>query len=446
MTFKGFEGKGEGPGRRWPFYFLRRQSDVKWPIGNNSRMYMNSIAQKLFAKRIGGQNFGKVAQTFKFTLIDNAKRAFKEAHPEVKVIDMGVGEPEELPADFIIEDLFKEAKEKANRIYPCNGILPFQQAAARYLKRIIGEDFDPATEIMHCVGTKTGLAQIPLAFVDPGDAVITTTPGYPVLPRVAEWLGAGVVPLKLEKKNNYLPSLTELELLVREQKPKLLLLNYPNNPTGAVAPRAFYENVVGLAREYGFLIVQDAAYADFVFEGDYVSPLQVPGGKDVTLELYSLSKSYNMQGYRIGFVVGGAPLIKAFALVKDNTDNGQFIAIQKAGISALDEGAEFLAANRAKYGRRLKEVSSILNAAGIPCQPSPGTFYLYIPVPDQFKGHKFKDAQAFTDFLITNFGMISVPWDEAGPHVRLSMTFEVGNGDFADEQAVFSALRERLVG
>lgn len=401
--------------------------------------------QKLFAERIGGSQFGKVQQTFKFTLINNAKLEFIAKNPSVKVIDMGVGEPEELPTPSIVEELFTAAKVKENRIYPCNGILEFAQAAARYLKRDFAIEVDPKTEVLHCIGTKTALAQIPLAFLNPGEAVIATVPGYPVLPKVSEWLGARMFPLRLEAKNSFLPDMQELEATVRREKPKILLLNYPNNPTGAVATLEFFKRVVDLAHTHSFLIVQDAAYADYVFNGAFVSPLHVDGGKDVSLELYSLSKSYNMQGYRLGFVTGGAALVKAFSLVKDNTDNGQFIAVQKAGIHALDECGGFLKSNREKYQRRLKRVAEILNRAGIETAASPGTFYLYVQVPTEFRGAEIRSAQQMADLLITRYGLITVPWEEAGPYLRFSMTFEVGTRDFAEENEVFQALESRLV-
>jgi LL-diaminopimelate aminotransferase len=401
--------------------------------------------QKLFADRIGGENFGKVQQTFKFTLINNAKNEFIRNNPGVKVIDMGVGEPEELPPIDVIRSLAEEAQVKANRIYPCNGIQDFSDAAARYLARDFSIALDPKSEILHCIGTKTALAQIPLAFVNPGDGVIATVPGYPVLPRVAEWLGARMFNMPLEARNSFLPDWDDLQALVKRERPKLLLLNYPNNPTGAVASLDFFKRVVDLARENSFLIVQDAAYADYVFNGEFASPLHVDGGKDVTLELYSLSKSYNMQGYRLGFVAGGAPLIKAFGLVKDNTDNGQFIAIQRAGIHALDNCKDQLQLNRDKYARRLTRLVSILNRAGIAAQAAPGTFYLYVKVPESFRGVGIKGAQQMADLLISRYGLITVPWEEAGSYLRFSMTFEVGTQDFASEEDVFRELEARLL-
>jgi len=401
--------------------------------------------QKLFADRIGGAQFGKVQQTFKFTLINNAKADFISKNPSVKVIDMGVGEPEELPTSSIIDSLYSAAQVKENRIYPCNGIIEFAQAAARYLKRDFGITVDPHKEVMHCVGTKTALAQIPLAFVNPGDAVITTVPGYPVLQKASEWLGARLFPLPLEARNRFLPDMSDFEAIVKQERPKIVSVNYPNNPTGATATRDFFERIVDLAHTYSFLIVQDAAYADYVFEGAFASPLHIDGGKDVTLELYSLSKSYNMQGYRLGFVAGAAPLVKAFSLVKDNTDNGQFIAIQKAGIHALDECQRFLAENRSKYQRRLSRISEILRRAGIEAIESPSTFYLYVKAPAEFRGAEIKTAQDMADLLIARYGLITVPWDDAGAYLRFSMTFEVGTRDFASEDEVFQALEMRLV-
>jgi LL-diaminopimelate aminotransferase len=152
-----------------------------------------------------------------------------------------------------------------------------------------------------------------------------------------------------------------------------------------------------------------------------------------------------MQGFRLGFVIGGSKLVKAYALAKDNTDNGQFIAIQMAGCEALDNSASFLAANAEKYKSRLARVSEILKSAGLDPHMPGGTFYLYLPVPNKWRGESFPNAQAFSDYLIKKLGIVSVPWDEAGPHVRLSMTFEIGTSDFNSEEDVYRELKNRLV-
>jgi LL-diaminopimelate aminotransferase len=400
--------------------------------------------QSLYASRIGGSDFGVVQKVFKFTLIENAKKEFKAANPDVKLIDMGVGEPEEKAPDNIARALFEAAQKKENRIYPNNGVDEFKKSVAAYIKRIIGVSLNPATEVVHCMGAKNALAQIPLAFVNPGESVLTTTPGYPVLPTMVEYLGGRVEKLPLTRESGFLPNLKDVEAIAAAKNIKMLLLNYPNNPTGATANLDFYKKCVELAHKYNFLIVQDAAYADLSFDKPFCSPLQVDGGRECSLEVYSLSKSYNMQGYRLGFVIGGAPLVKAYALAKDNTDNGQFIAIQMAGCEALDHSASFLASNCEKYKGRLTKIVEILNKAGLKASLPGGTFYLYIEAPKEWRGERFQNAQQFSDFLIKKAGLVSVPWDEAGPHVRLSMTFEIGTTDFPTTEDVYRELSHRL--
>ncbi len=357
---------------------------------------------------------------------------------------MGVGEPEERAPDNIIEALYASAKKKENRLYPNNGIDDFKVSVSNYINRLLGVALNPMTEVVHCMGAKNALAQIPLAFVNPGETVVSTTPGYPVLPTMVEYLGAKIEKLPLRREKSFLPDLSELERIAKDKKIKLLLLNYPNNPTGATADLEFYKRCIDLAHKHNFLLVQDAAYADLSFDKPFCSPLQVPGGRECSLEVYSLSKSYNMQGYRLGFVIGDAPLVKAYALAKDNTDNGQFIAIQKAGCEALDRSASFLAKNCEKYKSRLSRVVEILKGAGLKASLPGGTFYLYLEVPTEWRGEKFASAQSFSDFLIKKMGVVSVPWDESGPHVRLSMTFEVGTNEFATEEDVYRELTQRL--
>ncbi len=400
--------------------------------------------QKVFAERIGGPEFGLVKKAYKFRIIADAKREFIKRNPSIRVIDMGVGEPEEHAPDNVVERLKVEAGKLENRYYSNSDTVEFYQSCARYLKRTLGVEFNPETEIVHCIGTKSALAQLPFAFMNSGDRVVATVPGYPVLPTISGWLGAEVVHMQLRPENDCLPDLNELKQLLKQKPIKLFLLNSPNNPTGAVATTDFFKELVGLAHQYGFLIVQDAAYADYVFKGKFASPFQVEGGRECTLELYSLSKSFSMQGWRIGFVVSNPTLLKAYVHVKDTTDNGQFLAIQKAAIEALDTAETYLSYARDKYQRRMTRTLEILNRAGIPAKQSPGTFYLYVPVPKTFAGNTFENAQAFTNYLISEMGIVTVPWEEAGAHVRMSMTFEVGTSAFKTEDDVFAEFEERL--
>jgi LL-diaminopimelate aminotransferase len=399
---------------------------------------------KLFAERIGGSSFGRSGRSYKFSMIKSARDEFIKTNPGLKVIDMGIGEPEERAPDSVIESLYAQALRKENRIYSNNGGPAFKQAAARYLRRLLNADFNPETEIVHCIGTKSALAWLPMAFVNPGETVVATVPGYPVLPGTTGWLGGEVVSLPLLESNCFLPDLSDLTAQCRKKTPKLVLLNYPNNPTGAIAPLEFYRELVSLAQQHGFIIVQDAAYADFVYQGKFVSPFQVPGGREVSIESYSLSKSFNMQGFRLGFVASNPALLSAFAHVKDNTDSGQFLAVQESGAEALDRSAAFTAESVKKYQRRLNRVASLLTKIGLDARPPAGTFYLYVKSPSNFHGFDFENAEALSKYLVSRLGIITVPWDDAGAYLRLSMTFEIGTPQFRCEEDVYSCLEQRL--
>ena len=215
--------------------------------------------------------------------------------------------------DRVVSKLAEEAKRSENRFYADNGIVEFQQAAAAYMKEVFGVDgLTPETEINHVIGSKSALAMIPTAFINPGDITIMPSPNYPILGTHTKYLGGEVVHLPLLEENSFLPRLDSLSHSVLK-KAKLLYLNYPNNPTGAVANREFFEEVVRFAKKNELIVVHDAAYAALVFDGEKpLSFLSVPGAKEVGIELHSLSKSFNMTGWRIGFMAGNAKLVSAF--------------------------------------------------------------------------------------------------------------------------------------
>jgi len=286
-----------------------------------------SYIQELFADRIGGRNYGKGTAVYKFEKIRRAREAAVQAKPDVPLIDMGVGEPDGMAYPGVVQALCEEAAELENRGYSDNGIPELKTAVAQYMASVYGvEGLDPATEINHAVGAKNALAFLPTCFVNPGDAVILTVPGYPVLGTHARWYGGEVYTLPLREENAYLP---DLRSLTDEQvaRAKILLLNYPNNPTGAVATREFFAEVVEFARQHHVLVVQDAAYAALVFEGKPLSFLSIPGAKEVGVEIHSMSKAFNMTGWRLAWVCGHPLVVQAFADVKDNFDSGQFKAI-----------------------------------------------------------------------------------------------------------------------
>lgn len=402
--------------------------------------------QQLFAERIGGAQYGKSTAIYKFEKIKRAKAAAKKDKPDVDLIDMGVGEPDEMAFPEVISALITEASKPENRGYADNGGPEFKQAVARHMKRLYGVELDAATEVCHSIGSKAALSLMPACFINPGDYVLMTTPGYPVFGTHSKYYGGEVYNYKLTAENNFLPDLKSVPADILK-KAKVLVINYPNNPTGASATRAFFEEVVAFAKENNLVVLQDAAYAALVFEGaEPLSILQIPGGKDVAVELHSLSKSYNMTGWRIGWVCGNELIVKAYSDVKDNSDSGQFLAIQKAAATALDNPGitEQIAA---KYSRRMDLLVDALNEAGFQVKKPKGSFFLYAAIPHSATtptGDKvqFKTAEDFSQFLIRELLISTVPWDDAGAFVRFSVTF-AAKGKEAEERTV-DEIKRRL--
>ena len=295
----------------------------------------DSYIQELFAARIGGNQYGKSTAIYKFEKIKRAKKAAKEAKPDVDLIDMGVGEPDEMAFPIVVKALQDAAGQPENRGYADNGGDGFKAAAAQYMAEVFGvKDIDPISEVVHSIGSKTALSMIPACFINPGDVVLMTVPGYPVLGTHAKYLGGEVYNMPLKEENDFLPELSAVPADVAA-KAKIMVLNYPNNPTGASATLEFFAEAIAFAKANNLIILQDAAYSSLIFEGTPISIFQVEGAKDVAIELHSLSKSYNMTGWRIGFVVGNPLIVQAYADMKDNSDSGQFLAIQQAASVAL---------------------------------------------------------------------------------------------------------------
>ena len=291
--------------------------------------------QQLFAERIGGVNYGKGTEIYKFEKIKRAKRKALADHPERQLLDFGIGENDEMAPPNVRARMAEEISRPENRGYADNGIAAFKEAVARFMQRNFGVQLDPATEVNHCIGSKTALAMLPACFINPGDITLMTVPGYPVAGTHTRYYGGAVHRLPLSAENDFLPDLQAIPADVR-QRAKLLVLNYPNSPTGKVASREFYEQVIEFARANQIVVVQDAAHVLLTFSGQPFSFLSVPGAKEVGVEVHSLSKGFNMIGWRLGWVCGNELAVKAFANVKDNADSGQFAAIQKSAIAALD--------------------------------------------------------------------------------------------------------------
>lgn len=404
-----------------------------------------SYIQNLFAERIGGSNYGKSTAIYKFEKIKRAKRAAMAAHPGAEIIDMGVGEPDEMAFPEVVETLASEARKPENRGYADNGDVVLKQAAARYMGKVCCvPGIDPETEVLHSIGSKAALSILPAALINPGDYVLMTTPGYPVFGTHAKYYGGLVHNLPLTGANNFLPDLDNIPAEILK-KAKVLVINYPNNPTGASATPEFFAEVVAFARKNNIVVIHDAAYAALVFEGKPLSFLATPGAKEVGIELHSASKTFNMTGWRCGFVVGNALLIKAYGDVKDNSDSGQFLAIQHAAAHGFDH-PEITEKIAGKYSRRMDGLVKVLKGVGFEAAKPKGSFFLYVPAPKAAlkKGSRvtFQNAEEVSQWLITEKLISTVPWDDAGSFLRFSVTFIAR--DAADEQRIFAEIGKRL--
>ncbi|MCC6545122.1 MAG: LL-diaminopimelate aminotransferase [Nitrospirae bacterium] len=403
---------------------------------------MEDEIQKMFAERIGGSKFGKEDKIYKFEKIKRAKAAALKANPGAELIDLGVGEPDDMAPPGVVEVLQKECAKWENRGYADNGILEFKEAASRYMENLYGvKGLNPDKEIIHGIGSKPALAMLPSAFINTGDITLMTVPGYPVMGTHTKWYGGEVINLPLREENNFLPDLASLDRSVR-QRAKLLYINYPNNPTGGAATKEFFEKVVRFASKNNIVVVHDAAYAALNFDGKPLSFLSIPGAKDVGIEIHSLSKAFNMTGWRIAFVAGNEKVVNAYGSVKDNYDSGQFRAIQKAGAYALDNASLTTEISR-KYERRLKALVDTLKAAAFPARMPRGSFYLYVKIPKRTgDGKAFNSAEDFSEFLIKEKLISSVPWDDVGSYVRFSATFVAK--DMTDETRILNEVKKRL--
>lgn len=405
----------------------------------------DSYIQELFAERIGGNQYGKSTAIYKFEKIKRAKKAAKEAKPGVDLIDMGVGEPDEMAFPIVVKALQDAAAQPENRGYADNGGDGFKAAATQYMSAVFGvSDIDPTTEVCHSIGSKTALSMIPACFINPGDVVLMTVPGYPVLGTHAKYLGGEVYNMPLKEENNFLPELDAVPADV-VAKAKIMVLNYPNNPTGASATLEFFAEAIAFAKANHLIILQDAAYSSLIFEGEPISIFQVEGAKDVAIELHSLSKSYNMTGWRIGFVVGNPLVVQAYADMKDNSDSGQFLAIQKAASVAL-ANPQITEQISAKYSRRMDLLVGALNNAGFKAKKPKGSFFLYVAAPKSAtidgKTTEFESGEACSQWLITEELISTVPWDDCGNFVRFSVTF-AAQGEAA-EKDIAAEIGQRL--
>jgi LL-diaminopimelate aminotransferase len=352
------------------------------------------------------------------------------------IIDLGIGDPDQPTPEPIVSALQRACADPRTHTYDESprGWEPFVQSIARWYHRRFGVALDPNSEILELIGSKEGLAHLVWAFVDPGDAVIVPDPSYPVYRTHARMCGATVYEVPLKRENGFLPVLSDIPSEVA-QKAKLFFVCYPNNPTGAVANIDFYREVVRFCREYDILLVADMAYSEVTYDG-YISPspLQVENARDVTLEFHSLSKTFNMTGWRIGFACGNRDAVATLAKLKENLDSKQFPAIAEAGAYALEH-----VSNRqtfALYEKRRDLLVGALQAGGWDVEAPKGSFYVWAPVPTE------EPSADFAERLLKESRVLVVPgigYGEAGEgYVRMSLTVA---GDVAGERVAEAGRR-----
>ncbi|RNI14519.1 LL-diaminopimelate aminotransferase [Methanohalophilus sp. RSK] len=354
-----------------------------------------------------------------FATIDEAKARVKEKG--VDVIDLGVGDPDQPTHQHIVDSMCEAVRDPSTHRYPSySGMPDFREAAARWCKETKGIDIDPATEALTMIGSKEGVAHIPLAFLNPGDVALVPDPAYPVYKIGTQFAGGVPHIMPLLEENNFLPDLDSIPKDVLE-KTKLMFMNYPNNPTSATASLKFFEEVVDFARENDVVIVHDNAYSDMVYDG-YKAPsfLSVDGAMDVGVEFYSLSKTYNMTGWRIAFAVGNKDLITGFGKVKSNIDSGAFEAVQKAGITALDSSQQCVTDMNNVYKERRDALLKGLDAMGLDVNPPKATFYVWARVPEKYS------SIDFSSLLLEEPGIVATPGvgfgDYGEGYIRFALT------------------------
>jgi LL-diaminopimelate aminotransferase len=314
-----------------------------------------------------------------FAEIDKKKKAAIAAGRDV--INLGVGDPDKPTPSPIIQSLQKHVENPSFHQYALDqGAPELRQSIASFCKKRYGIDLDPSSEILPLIGSKEGIAHFPLAVLNPGDISLVPDPCYPVYRSSSLFAGADVYTMPLEASLGFRPDLDAIPLDVYNRA-RLLFLNFPNNPTGATADLAYFEKVVSLAKTHNLVIAQDAAYNEMYFDQPAPSILQVPDAKDHAVEFHSLSKTFNMTGWRVGFAIGGAPLIAALGQVKANTDSGIFTAIQFAAKTALDEYDTLTPPTRALYKDRRDAFVTGLKKIGWDVPTPKATFYVWIPCP-----------------------------------------------------------------
>jgi LL-diaminopimelate aminotransferase len=328
----------------------------------------------------------------------------------IDVISLGIGDPDQPTYPHVVAAMQEAVADPANHRYPSNrGRDEFRAAFADFYERRFGVEIDPKTEVIPAIGAKECIYNLCFAFLDPGDVALASDPGYPVYTGGPILAGAEAELLPLVPERGFAPDLSAVPADVAA-KARLLFVNYPNNPTGAIVPDGFFEQVVAFAREHEILVVHDNAYSETTYDG-YVAPsfLATPGAKEVGVEVFSLSKGYNMTGWRCAAILGNAEAIQAYWRLKTNVDSGLFEAIQMAGVAALEGPAEPLEEMNRTYVRRRDLVVSALAEIGVEVASPQGTIYVWAPVPE---GHT---STSFCELVLEEAAVVISPGSMYGP-------------------------------
>jgi LL-diaminopimelate aminotransferase len=361
----------------------------------------------------------KMLPPYLFAAIDDMKQ--KAIARGVDIINLGIGDPDLPTPAPIIERLKQAASDPKNHQYPSyDGMFAFRQAVANWYRRRFGVALDAASEVLTLIGSKEGIGHIPLALVNPGDVVLVPSPGYPVYPVATTFAGGVVSIMALQREHGFLP---DLDAIPREtaRRAKLMFLNSPNNPTSVVAGKDFFRRVVAFARQHEIVVCHDAAYSEIYYEGRRPpSFLEVEGAKEVGIEFHSLSKTYNMTGWRIGFAVGHRHVLSALGKVKSNIDSGVFQAVQEAGITALNADEQLTEDLRKVYQERRDVLVPGLQKLGLAVELPQAAFYVWIAVPAGY------NSAAFTAHLLEKAGIVTTPGNGFGSegegYIRMTLT------------------------
>ncbi|OGR01016.1 MAG: LL-diaminopimelate aminotransferase [Deltaproteobacteria bacterium RIFOXYD12_FULL_50_9] len=339
----------------------------------------------------------------------------------IDVIDLGVGDPDQPTPKNIIDSLCQAAQDPRFHRYPSySGLNSFREAVCLWYKKRINLELHPKNEVVSLIGSKEGLAHIPFAFINPGDVVLVPSPAYPVYKVATQFAGGIPYEMPLLKQNGFLPDLGAIPPAILAQA-KMMFLNYPNNPTGAIATREFFKDVVALANRHNIMICHDYAYSEMAFDG-YLPPsfLETPGAMEVGVEFHSLSKTYNMTGWRIGFAVGNSAIIGGLGQIKSNIDSGIFEAVQIAGIEAMRDDAAWLKEMQTLYTERRDLLVGGLRKLGLPAELPKATFYVWCEVP---KNHT---SASFCAHLMEKVGIVATPGNGFGApgegYFRMALT------------------------